>query len=112
MSVTKEAQKYIVVSSIGSIGELGGISGPIINPTLQPISKIVQMVHNRKKVYEVNPNDFSDRVLLTLRNVRTNNFPEPTATVVESEKETTTVKKKKSSAATTTTEETSDFTKK
>lgn len=75
MSAIKEKQKLIVIEWDGTIGELGGISGPVLNPTLQPMSVIIKMVYNRKNVYEVNPNDYSDRVLLNLRNVREDNFP-------------------------------------
>lgn len=76
MARNKETQKLVVIETIGTINELGGISGPVLNPSLQPISTLVRMVYNRKKVYEVNPNNYNDRVLLTLKNVRANNFPE------------------------------------
>lgn len=76
-----EKEKLIVVESYGSITELGGISGPILNPCRVPISTIVRMVNNHRKVYEVNPSNYSERIRLTLKNVKTDNFPTPNVAV-------------------------------
>lgn len=58
----------------GPLYELGGISGPIMTPEYLPLEKVCDLVRNRKKVYEVNPANKSERVLLTVQNVRLENF--------------------------------------
>lgn len=74
MARKEEATKLITVESYGSIKELGGIAGPIINPTLQPVSIVEKMVAAKRRVYEVNPANLSEKVLLTLHNVHRDNF--------------------------------------
>lgn len=69
-----ETTKLVVIDSMGSIEELGGISGPIINPTRLPVSIITKLITSRKKVFEVNPANLSERIRLTMQNVRTVNF--------------------------------------
>lgn len=76
-----EKTKLIIVESNGTIGELGGISGPILNPFEVPLSVIVRMINSHKHVYEVNPDNRNERVRLTLQNVRRDNFVQ--ATVVQ-----------------------------
>lgn len=117
----KEKEKLIVVESYGSLSELGGISGPILNPCRVPISTIVRMINNHRKVFEVNPTKYSDRIRLTLKNVKTDNFPvpntqvkanvSPIATTVEVEKPVNTNTSKEQEAKETKKEK-SDFTKK
>ena len=74
MAKKLEEQKLIVIESSGSITELGGISGPVINPCLVPISTILAMLNHHRRVYEVNPKNHNEKVRLTLKNLRTQNF--------------------------------------
>ena len=67
-------KKLVTVESVGTITELGGISGPIINPSFIDVPTIIRMINSHKKVYEVNPNNPSEKVKLSLKNARTNNF--------------------------------------
>lgn len=72
----QENVKLVTIENSGTINELGGISGPIINPCPIDISTIVHLIHGHKKVYEVNPSNPNQKVLLTLKNVNTVNFPQ------------------------------------
>ena len=74
MAKMQEKQKLVVIETNGTLPELGGISGPILNPCLLKESVLIRMVGNHRKVYEVNPKNSSDRIRLTLKNVRTENF--------------------------------------
>lgn len=73
--------KLVVVDTVGSLRELGGISGPIVSPTRIDVDVLQKMVLNQKIVYEVNPYNKNDRVLLTLGNVTRVNFKAPEKTV-------------------------------
>lgn len=55
----------VTVSGSGAIPELGYICAPIVNPCPLDIDKVSKMVTAGRKVYAVNPNDLSERVLLT-----------------------------------------------
>ena len=66
--------KLVTIASAGSIPELGGISGPVINPCSLPIETIVKLLNGHKKVYEVNPAKKSERVLLTLQNILSSKY--------------------------------------
>ena len=68
-------KKLITIATKGSLSELGGILGPVILPEYVEISKVTALVCNRKKVYEVNPNNHSEKILLTIQNVNRDNFP-------------------------------------
>ena len=70
----KEESKWVVVDTYGPIKELGGISGPIVTPCKIPIRTIVDMVNNRKVVYEVNPMNMTEKVKLRQSNVDKKNF--------------------------------------
>jgi len=74
MKKNAEPKKLIVVESSGSIAELGGIGGPILNPCYVPIPIINKMLNKHRVVYEVNPNNYSERVRLSLKNLRSENF--------------------------------------
>lgn len=73
-----EKKKLVTVEYNGSITELGGISGPIINPCKIAISTLVKMLHNGKKIFEVNPADTTKKIRLSLSNVNKKNYNEPT----------------------------------
>lgn len=110
MAKTVEKKKLVVIDGNGSIPELGGISAPIINPTWIGISTLIRIVNRYKKIYEVNPNNKSERIQLTIRNVRKDNFPEPPgpAPVVEEEVKETPKKKSKEDKKSTKVEETKE----
>lgn len=67
-------KKLITVNSSGVISELGGINGPILNPFYATIETINTMVTRHRNVYEVNPKNYKERVLLTISNYRKQNF--------------------------------------
>lgn len=87
--------KKIIVTDTCSFPEIGGISGPIVNPVSMRIDAILKMVNCGRHVYECNPADIADResrVLLTVENYNTDNFsgkvetpvtPEPTPVVTQ-----------------------------
>ena len=79
MEKRNKKTKFVTIETNGHISELGGIAGPILHPCLVDLDLVIQMVNNRKKVYEVNPNNPDEKVLLSLRNVRNENFPVYTA---------------------------------
>lgn len=68
-------KKLVTVNTSGLINELvGGICGPILTPTLISINTIYAMISNGKKVYEVNPSNRKQTILLTKSNYKTDNF--------------------------------------
>ena len=67
-------KKLVVVDFKGPLSELGGISGPITNPVKLEIPIIIKMITAHRGVFEVNPKNTSERVLLTLQNVKLKNF--------------------------------------
>ena len=79
MEKRNKKTKFVTIETNGHISELGGIAGPILHPCLVDLDLVIQMANNRKKVYEVNPNNPDEKVLLSLRNVRNENFPVYTA---------------------------------
>lgn len=82
--VKHENKKLIVLMTGGPISELGFITGPVLHPWYVDIDTVIRLVSNNKRVYEVNPNNRDERVLLTLKNVRLNNFgKKETAKTVE-----------------------------
>ena len=83
MITSHEDTKLVVVKSTGVLKELGYISGPILHPSRIKMQKIVAMVNNGKIVYEVNPKDQKEQVLLTRLNVSADNFSEKKEAKVE-----------------------------
>lgn len=67
-------KKLVVVLDGGTIPELNYICGPILNPCKLPIESIQKLVINKRTVFECNPNNPSERIQLTTRNVKKNNF--------------------------------------
>lgn len=67
-------KKLVVLHDAGSIPELNYICGPILNPCKLPIETIQKLVINKRTVYECNPNNTNERIRLTTRNVKKNNF--------------------------------------
>ena len=83
MSNTQKDSKLVVVKTPGVLKELGFITGPIIHPSRIKLAKIVAMVNNSKKVFEVNPDNPDEQIELTRLNATSENFkklpsaPEP-----------------------------------
>ena len=85
-------KKLVIVKDSGPIPELSFICGPILNPTRIDIGVIAKMVGAGRTVYECNPFNTKDQVLLDITNVKSNNFTTETVstkdeTVVEKVKE-------------------------
>ena len=117
--ISKEKTKLVTIASKGSISELGGISGPVINPCRLSVETIIKLINGHKKVYEVNPANKSERLLLNLKNVKMQNFPEKANPVVAANlapdsKKTTYTTKENEKASQKSSEKTtkSDYTKK
>ena len=70
-------KKLVTISGTGAIPELGYITAPIINPTKIDVEILRKMVTRGAKVYEVNPKKPDEKILLTVKNVMTDNFVEP-----------------------------------
>ena len=87
-------KKLVIVKDSGPIPELSFICGPVLNPTRIDIGVIAKMVGAGRTVYECNPFNTKDQVLLDITNVKSNNFTTETfstkdETVVEEVKEET-----------------------
>ena len=74
MAIDRKNQKLIILKSGGPIPELGHISGPVLHPWWVKESVLIQLVNNKRKVFEVNPKNRNEMVQLTAKNVRSNNF--------------------------------------
>lgn len=67
-------KKLVIVKDSGPIPELSFICGPVLNPTRIDLGVIAKMVGAGRTVYECNPFNTDDRVLLDITNVKSNNF--------------------------------------
>lgn len=76
-------QKLITVNSAGTITELGGISGPVLNPCWVPIPTINVMLNHHRRVYEVNPKNYNEKIPLSLKNLTKKNFDTTESSVDE-----------------------------
>lgn len=85
-TILNSKRKLCIVKTNGPIHELGGITGPILAPCQIAMRAVINMVQNGKKVYEVNPKNRAETVLLTIQNVQKNNFPEPEKFIMPQEK--------------------------
>ena len=78
--------KRCIINTPGPIAELGFISGPITNPCKLEMDVLRRLVKNGREVYEVNPENPAQKVLLTIENYDADNFSvkvDPTADVKE-----------------------------
>lgn len=75
--VINSKQKLCKIMTNGRIAELGNICGPVTSPCKVDLRKVVNMVQRGLKVYEINPKNYNEQVLLTIKNVTLNNFKEP-----------------------------------
>ena len=70
-------KKYLCrIATSGPIQELGCVTGPIRRCKLNE-KQIFQLVKNDKAVYEVNPFNTAEEVLLTAKNMATRHFVKP-----------------------------------
>lgn len=70
-------KKYLCrIATSGPIQELGCVTGPIRRCKLNE-KQIFQLVKNDKTVYEVNPFNTAEEVLLTTKNMATRHFVKP-----------------------------------
>jgi hypothetical protein len=66
--------KYVTIESYGVIPALGGIMGPITSPCNVDLSVIISLINSGKVVYEVNPKNIKEKILLNKDNVLKYNF--------------------------------------
>ena len=70
-------KKYLCrIATSGPIQELGCVTGPIRRCKLNE-KQIFQLVKNDKAIYEVNPFNTAEEVLLTTKNMATRHFVKP-----------------------------------
>ena len=68
-------KKLVTVNTAGPINELaGGIWGPILTPTEISVNTIYAIISSGKKVFEVNPKNRKQTVLLNKSNYNKDNF--------------------------------------
>lgn len=79
-------QKLITVNSAGTITELGGISGPVLNPCYVPIPTITALLNHHRVVYEVNPKNYNEKIRLSLKTLTKKNFTSEDEAPITSEK--------------------------
>lgn len=78
-------RKLVVIKSSGILPELNGIQGPVNIPTRIPVDTIVNLILNRRSVWECYPNDPYDekkRIKLTVKNAKTYNFGPKAGTLI------------------------------
>lgn len=78
-------RKLVVIKSSGILPELNGIQGPVNIPTRIPVDTIVNLILNRRSVWECYPNDpynVEKRIKLTVKNAKTYNFGPKAGTLI------------------------------
>ena len=70
------------VASDGIIKYAGGIQGPLTTPTQLPLDTVVTMVRKGYEVYQHNPVNLSEKVLVTVKNVGNISFSSTKAQTV------------------------------
>ena len=76
---------YTVESNREILG-LGGIYGPLSEPTAIPYNDVLQMVRLGYKIYQVNPKDPTEKVKVTIKNINTIRFSNSRAMAVNKRK--------------------------
>ena len=69
--------KLVTIETSGKIRELGGITGPITTPCKLDMNIIISLINSGKVVYEVNPENKTEKVRLTRSNLSGDNFVKP-----------------------------------
>ena len=67
-------KKLVIVKSNAIIPYMGGVQGPILNPFYIDLQSLIILVNKRYEIYEVNPKNKSETVLLNIGNVTKVNF--------------------------------------
>lgn len=67
-------KKLVVVRSGGPLMELGGITGPILNPSLIDVNIIGEMIQRNRLIFECNPLNPNERIKLNTSNWSKSNF--------------------------------------
>lgn len=68
-------KKLVTINTAGPIKELAGsIWGPVLTPTNISVDTIYKMLSSGKKVYEVNPKNRKQTILLNKENYKRDNF--------------------------------------
>ena len=68
-------KKLVTINTSGPIRELaGGIIGPVLTPTYISIKTIYSMISGGKKIFEVNPKNRKQTILLNKENYKKDNF--------------------------------------
>lgn len=67
-------KKYINIKTNGAIPEMGYKRGPILVPCRVDIKKIRTMLKNGRILVELNPNNYDEKIPLTLENYDKDNF--------------------------------------
>ena len=75
------SNKYTVASS-GPIPGLGGINGPLTTPTPMAFNDVLYMVRKGYVVFEHNPFDISEKVRVTIDNIRNIRFKSSAAVAI------------------------------
>ncbi len=76
-------KKLITVLSGGPLPELHFITGPVFHPWYVDKTTVIQLVNNGRIVFEVNPQNRSERIKLTPKNMRLDNFGTDAETVAK-----------------------------
>lgn len=66
--------KYVVISSSGLIKELGNLTGPVVTPVRLSQETILKIIKSGHTVYEVNPSNHKEKILLTFMNATDKHF--------------------------------------
>lgn len=62
-------RELYTVASACTIKYAGGIQGPLTTPTKLPLDTVVNLVRKGNEVYQHNPVNLSEKVLVTMKNV-------------------------------------------
>lgn len=85
--VLNASKRLVKIKTNGRIAALGNIVGPITYPCMIDNRKVINMVQQGVKVYEVNPENHAEEVLLTIQNVNKNNFAKKTESAASIKKQ-------------------------
>ena len=66
--------KYVVICSSGLIKELGNLTGPVVTPVRLSQETILKIIKSGHTVYEVNPSNHKEKILLTFMNATDKHF--------------------------------------
>lgn len=67
-------KKLVIITTKGPIKQLGGIRGPMLSPSYIHIEVLRRLLIGNIRIYEVNPNNYSEKKILTLSNLSKQNY--------------------------------------